>query len=299
MYKADDLTEETEEIILKRARNDVESATFLLEQNRIHSEQMLKELPRQEVRLQESARHSTAALDKLRATSPINLAKSRLNLEKSKFAHEQSADKLRKLKHDYEAMKVTAPADGVVYYGHFERGQWNAPSIKFHRGDSLPVNSPILTIVKPGPLTVRGTVPEKELDSVAVGLPARIAPTGFSDTNLKGKVTEFSVFPVSSGNYDCTLSLANTPKQLGPGMTCKITVHGYRKADALAVPVATVHTDDDGDSYVYVARKGEKPARQPVQTGRRTEKQIEIVEGLKAGEEVLLEEPKEDEDDKK
>ena len=299
MYKADDLTEETEEIILTRARNDVESAVFLLEQNRIHADMSLKELPRHEIRLQESARHSTASLDKLRATSPINLAKFRLNLEKSKFSHEQSADKLRKLKRDYEAMKVTAPADGIVYYGHFERGQWSAPSIKFHREDSLPVNTPVMTIVKPGPLTVRGTVPEKDLDSVAVGLSARVVPAGFSDTNLKAKVAEFSVYPVSSGNYDCTLSLANTPRQIGPGMTCKITVQGYRKADALAVPVATVHTDDDGDAFVYLARKGEKPARQPVQTGRRTEKQVEIVEGLKAGDEVLLEEPKEDGDDKK
>ncbi|HVW01171.1 MAG TPA: HlyD family efflux transporter periplasmic adaptor subunit, partial [Planctomycetaceae bacterium] len=236
MYKADDLTEETEEIILKRARNDLESATFMLEQNRIHSEQMLKELPRQEVRLQQSARHSTAAFDKLRATSPINLAKSRLNLEKSKFAHDQSADKLRKLKHDYEAMKITAPADGVVYYGHFERGQWNAPSIKFHQGDSLPSNSPFMTIIKPGPLTVRGTVPEKELHAVAVGMSARIAPVGFPDQTLKGKVTEFSLFPVSSSNYDCTLSVANAPRPLGPGMDCKVTVQSYRKADALTVP---------------------------------------------------------------
>ena len=50
MYKADDLTEETEEIILKRARNDVDQAKFGLELAKSRATETLGRisLPRQE-----------------------------------------------------------------------------------------------------------------------------------------------------------------------------------------------------------------------------------------------------------
>src|SRR5574340_381312 len=42
MYKADDLTEETEEIILKRARNELEQVKFYLKREKIDHERTLK-----------------------------------------------------------------------------------------------------------------------------------------------------------------------------------------------------------------------------------------------------------------
>src|SRR4029078_1444348 len=42
MYKADDLTEETEEIVLKRQRNSVEFAEFSLENAKLDTDEMIK-----------------------------------------------------------------------------------------------------------------------------------------------------------------------------------------------------------------------------------------------------------------
>ena len=57
MYKADDLTEETEEIVLKRQRNSVEFAQFSLENAKLDSEEMTKvRIPRMDIRMKEHAR---------------------------------------------------------------------------------------------------------------------------------------------------------------------------------------------------------------------------------------------------
>ena len=66
MYKADDLTEETEEIVLKRQRNAVEFAEFSLENAKLNSDEMLNiRLPRMDIRMKESL--DRAALAKARA----------------------------------------------------------------------------------------------------------------------------------------------------------------------------------------------------------------------------------------
>ena len=55
MYKADDLTEETEEIVLKRQRNAVEFAEFSLENAKINSDEMLNiRMPRMDIQIKES-----------------------------------------------------------------------------------------------------------------------------------------------------------------------------------------------------------------------------------------------------
>ena len=131
MYNADDLTEETEEIILKRARNDVDRARFNLELAKSRTAETLEtSLPRQETAMKEAARREAVALEKAKIALPLAPTKARLNLEKLELSHQQSAAKLAKLKADRERMLVKAPADGIVYYGHCEHGKWTTGKLQ-------------------------------------------------------------------------------------------------------------------------------------------------------------------------
>ena len=79
-----------------------------------------------------------------------------------------------------------------------------------------------------------------------------------------------------------------------PGMTCELKLVGYDKADALLAPAKAVfHEDDDEDlRYVYVQR-GDEAVKQSVTVGRSKGDDVEIVEGLAAGDVILLEKPDE------
>ena len=63
MYEADDLTEDTEEVVLKRTRNQVDFAKFNLEQTKLFVDELLKvRLPRFEIEIKESLDHAAIAL---------------------------------------------------------------------------------------------------------------------------------------------------------------------------------------------------------------------------------------------
>src|SRR5262249_39604729 len=68
MYRSKDLTEETEQIILRRERNRVDAARFRLETTEVRSARALEvELPRQEQTLKENAEKHGLTLEKLRS----------------------------------------------------------------------------------------------------------------------------------------------------------------------------------------------------------------------------------------
>ena len=71
MYRSKDLTEETEEIILRRQRFQVDSREHFLKEAELLRDQKLKiDLPRQEERLRENAVKQAIDLEKARSLSP-------------------------------------------------------------------------------------------------------------------------------------------------------------------------------------------------------------------------------------
>ena len=126
MYKADDITEETEQIVLKRARDAVARAKFSVEANQINHDQALKfALPRTEEAVKESAQRKSLEWEKNKVELQLAVQKQRLELKKLQAQRERSDDKLKKLLGDRELMTVKSPADGVVYYGKCVRGRFS------------------------------------------------------------------------------------------------------------------------------------------------------------------------------
>src|SRR5262249_31310340 len=126
MYRAGDIREETEEIIVRRQRNRVEEAEFNLKNVEIRRDQTLKvSLPRQEQNLKENVTKQALALEKAQNEIPLSVNQKRVNLERQKYEQKKLDDKIAKLKRDRETMTVKAPCAGIVYYGKSSRGQWN------------------------------------------------------------------------------------------------------------------------------------------------------------------------------
>lgn len=127
MYRSKDLTEETEEIILRRTRFQVASREHYLREAELQRDRKLKvELPRQEERARENAVKLAIDLEKARSLSPLNVSQKRLAAAKLKHDHSRLAAKLADLREDREAMLVHSPADGLVYFGRCDRGHWPA-----------------------------------------------------------------------------------------------------------------------------------------------------------------------------
>ena len=297
MYKADDLTEETEEIVLKRQRDAVESAAFGLELAQVYAERTLKiDLPRKDLAVQENAERQAIALAKAKAALPAALARKRLELDKMKSDQKEAAEKLRKLRKDREGMVAKSPADGVAYPGPCVRGTWPKLGQDLPRGTGLKAHDVVLTIVEPRPRFVRAVVPEDQLERVAPGAEGHAAPVGYPNLKLRAKVEAVSPIPVGAGSFEAKLAITvpNGAPPLVPGMNCTVKLLFYLKKDALTVPTAAVFTDEANEeaAFLYVRKPDQTTEKRPVTVGKRTEAKVEILQGLAKGDNVLLESPK-------
>jgi len=167
MYRSKDLTEETEEIILRRQRFQVDAREHYLKEAELKRDQKLKvDLPRQEERVRENAIKQAIDLEKARTLSPLNLNQKRLTAAKLKHDHSKSVAKLADLRQDREAMTVHAPADGLVYFGRCDRGHWPAAGAtgqKLQKGGIIAPDEVFITVVAVRPIDIRATVDEKDL----------------------------------------------------------------------------------------------------------------------------------------
>jgi multidrug resistance efflux pump len=312
MYEADDLTEETEEIVLKRQRNSVEFAEYSLENAKLNRDETLNvRLPRYDVEIRESLDRAEMALERAKLALSVDLNQARYELEQRKEARTKSLDRHGKLLEDRGLMEIKSPAEGIVFYGQCVNGRWSDTSsliTKYKPHGNVSPGSILMTIVKDRPVYITASLDEGKRPEVEDGQKASIALPAEGADRLDAKVKSISPIPVSQGKFEIELELdqAEVPDWVVAGMSCKIEVKSYDKKDAITVPKAAVHDDEDdvNKKYVWLIADPDdedaKPERRDVTLGKRSGEDIEIVKGLKAGDVVSLddESKKSDEEEK-
>jgi multidrug resistance efflux pump len=299
MYKADDLTEETEEIILKRARRDVEQSSFYLENARLRHERTIsEELPRQQEQTEEAVVRAQIALERAQATLPSSIEEKRISLQKLQFSQQQEEEQYAKLKADRELMVVEAPAAGIVYYGQCERGTWPmgqtiAKQLR-PRGNVAP-NQVLMTIVGEGPAFIRVTVPEADLRFAKAENRGFAIPTAYPQQRLPAISGGVDPIPIADGQFDgrVDFQLEQGAVPIVAGMNCTVKLTGYSKPDALAVPTSAIFSEeaDDTQKYVLLYKEGTEPEKRSVIVGEASGEKTEITSGLAAGDRILLKKP--------
>lgn len=297
MYKADDLTEETEEIILKRQRNTIEMVTFMLRSAEKERDRALQlELPRTDRELQDAAEQHTLELDEARSSLPLAVQEARLQLAKHRYERQKSTERLARLQRDRAALSVRAPVDGIVYYGRCQRGKWSTGESddRLIVGGSLQPDDIVMTIAS-GALFVRAAVEEEQLRHLTLGQACRVEPARSSKLRLSGKLATLKLVPVKESTFDARVAIDPTEdtRQTAffPGMTAKVKFVPYVNMAALALPASAVFNDELDETKRFVYLPGAKHERRTVTVGEETDDEVEIRQGLREGEEVLAEKP--------
>lgn len=290
MYREDDLTEETEEIILKRQKRSVEYATLSVEQAEASFEENMNI---KLARTDEDRAIGRAKAD-IAHQRGLNQIGSRLlgvsqGLTRAHIAHEEAAKKLAELRADREPLTVTSPADGVVYFGRVEKGKWQDVAMvesNMKEDGSLRPNVAFLTVVGPGPLFVYSTANEGNVLKLRAGQPSLVIAGADPFSPIQGKVRSVAQFPI--GNHEVLVDLDEQAHQttLRPGMSCKVKVTTYEKADAVKVPLSAVKSDEPGVYHVFVQTADGGSEKRVVKVGQRTAQEAEVLEGLAEGDKV-------------
>lgn len=292
MYKADDLTENTEEIVLKRQRETVKAAEIGLELAKIgHKRQMEVAMPREAVALERDARSSALAFKEQEQNIPRSLELKRIALEDARVAAKRSAENLTKLQAEKGQFVIKAPADGYFYYGTMQDGRWSpgdpakAPAVLAPVGTRRP-----FAVVVPSNATMllESAVDEATARTLKTDLAGFASFTGRADLSFPVQVANVAATPGIDGRYRVTLRgqfPANLP--LVAGATASAQVIAYRQEAAITVPVKALTTTDDGGWEVEIEEAEGKTRRVPVKRGMTSGDKVEILSGLTEGQAVI------------
>lgn len=291
MYREDELTEETEEIILKRQKWSVERAQFGLEQAKDRFEETTKlSLPRRRIDAEVSLERAGLNWQKAKATLPLALELKRKGVEKMHNDLQQAREKLERLREDRKLMELRSPIEGIVYYGECVNGKWPALASlnqSLRPGGSVKAGTTLFTVVKPQPLLVRSSVPERQLTRAPIGASAKVTPTAFATRVLMGAIRSVSPVPISdNGSHEVLVEIEGEQDGLVAGMSCEVKVEAYQKDDALTVPAAALESDNTGRWHVKVRGEDGTAVKRAVSLGWRGDDEVEVLEGLKAGDQV-------------
>ena len=274
-------------IALETARNRLEQTTFLLDRGIIPAsehEAAMRENDSRRLDL-ESAEQD---LDAILAKGAADLKVARLELENASARLEGVEDRLSKA-------RVTAPTDGVVMRPSLGGGD-DAEGLG--SGKNVEVGDSLLTLGDFRGLTVLGRVDEVDVAQLRAGQTAIVKGDAFPGLELRGQVVHVSSQALPSPGqrkspfFEVVAAVENLTdherRSLRLGMSATLEILVYEKQDALLVPIGAVETRD-GLSRLRVRDAGSGGIRLvEVVTGLTTLDSVEIVEGLAAGDEVLV-----------
>lgn len=169
---------------------------------------------------------------------------------------------------------IYAPFDGVI--------QEKRASV----GEFLGQSAPVATIMRINPLRLRAEVPEREAARARIGQTVRVTVDGDSKS-YTGRIMRLS--PSISAQNRMLIVEAEIENNGGlrPGGFARAEIITEDKSPALAVPRTAIITFA-GIEKVLVNDKG-KAAEKLISTGRKIGEMVEVISGIKPGDEVIVE----------
>jgi len=153
-------------------------------------------------------------------------------------------------------------------------------------GQYVRANTPLLTLVKTDPIRLRLEVPERMAPWIKLGQIATITVEAFEDRTFQGKVWRISpTVDQSKRTFIVEALVANASNQLKPGSYARARVPTEKVDKALLVPARAVNYVL-GSNKSYVVGDNNTIEAREVKVGDRFEQEIEILEGLEAGDVV-------------
>lgn len=184
----------------------------------------------------------------------------------------QTADKLEHLEAALNG--ITAEFNGVV------------TEVLVTEGARVGEGTVLITMQSNEEIVLRFGASKYDLESLAVGQSAVVSITG---NEYEGELTHVDHMATTNSSGTAVImtevTILNPDEHIYLGIDGKITITTATEENALLVPVEAVNTDRTGD-FCYVIEDGVARVRY-VTTGISSDTEIQILEGLQEGEEII------------
>ncbi len=152
-------------------------------------------------------------------------------------------------------------------------------------GERVDFGKPLFTVAQINKMKAKFWVSESEIGYLKLGMPASISIGGIEFT---GKITELGLaIDKNTRAFGVEVQFDNSKGLLKSGMTTELKVRIYNNPKAIVVPINLVQRSN-GNAFVYVVENN-KAVQREVKLGQQSDVDYEILAGLNAGEQLVIE----------
>lgn len=270
-----------ESVEIKGEADGTITAIHFQEGQQVKAGQLLVELDQSKLRasleeaqanlkMAESTRQRYASLIQSRAVS-------QQEADQSEAAWAANKALAERLEAELKDATLEAPFDGIAGARMMSVGQY------------IPRGTAVTTVVDLDPMKLEFRIPERYMGQVRLKQPVKLETDAYPGAGITGEV--YFINPIVDTDSRTVLLKAAVPNpdgRLRHGMFARAELIIEIKEKSVVIPeTALLHQGDL--TFVYAIDGEQKAQMRPVKVGLRLPGAVEIVEGLKAGEQVVAE----------
>ena len=177
-----------------------------------------------------------------------------------------------KLKED----TILAPTDGTLI------------SRSVEAGDIVQAGKELMVLATNGPTQIAVLLDEKNIAKIALNQRALASADAFAGQRFNAVVSYINPgIDATRGSVEIKLLVNKPPSYIRQDMTVSVDIITAHRTNALLIPTATLHDASSNAPWVMVVRN-KHAERQSVKLGLRGDNQVEVLEGLKTGEALIM-----------
>jgi multidrug efflux pump subunit AcrA (membrane-fusion protein) len=270
---------------MRGAREELINLRYNLEELQLKYDQSMYEPPATIRQIQIDLEKGQRAYEQAQNNYQLKLEKAQANMQEVAASLQQSERRYEQIQGILNQFTVFAPKSGMVIHKRSWDGTKQGIGATLQIGwDNVVASLPNLT-----EMITKTYVNEIDISKVRVGQKVEIGVDAFPDRKYSGEVTEVANIGEQLRNsnakvFEVRILVNESDTILRPAMTTKNTIITDVIADAVYIPLESVHTQDT-ISFVY--RSG-RQVKQQVRLGRSNENEIVVQEGLQPGDMIYL-----------
>ena len=175
--------------------------------------------------------------------------------------------------------RLTAPVSGIVGRKQIEAGETALPS------------QAVVSILDISTVKVKVAIPEAEISQISAGTRSSIQVEAIGRSYEGGRIEKGVVADALTHTYDIRINVANTGRQLLPGMVASVnfTPEGSSSLSGKSIPVTSVQKGSDGSLFVWTIDNDSTVHRQMVTLGSTRGNYISVIDGINIGQRIVTE----------
>jgi len=205
---------------------------------------------------------------------------SEIQFLQAKSNYEGQVSAVNQMKSQLTKATIIAPFSGIIDDVITEAGSVVSPG-----------QTPILRIVNLSDMYIQTDVPENYISDVTKGKEVLVTfPVLGKSVDTKVRQTGNFINP-DNRTFKVEIEVPNKEKNIKPNLTARLRINDYTSKEALLIPQSIISENAEGEQYIYLldSIEGQRAVakQQIIKTGKTQGDVIEVLEGLKDGDQII------------